>query len=323
MIRLKCNAHRGMILMLAAASLTPRPTRAQVLELVTSDIDNFWQAYDASEPGNRVRAIQSLYFDRASPGLSDFIRLRLTSAENLANTVDRLPKFYGSIRESTMKAASQRELIELYAGRFRGLYPEASFPPVYFLIGRASTGGTVGPSGLLIGTEVFSLGAGVDASEIEAANPAFFRAMGQIDRLPLIVIHELVHFQQRFNGRRNLLTQSMIEGAADYITSVVSGRTINDYATNYAEAHRRELFERFAKDYAERPDSATGWLYNYSATAAEPADLGYWIGHEICRDYFTRAADKNSALREVMLMSRPEEIVRASAYAWILEPAER
>jgi hypothetical protein len=40
----------------------------------------------------------------------------------------------------------------------------------------------------------------------------------------------------------------------------------------------------------------------------EPADLGYWIGMEICRDYFARDSHHN-----------PEAIVRGSSYAWILD----
>ena len=188
-----------LILLLAVSSGAAQPPT-----LVTSDIENFWRAFDASEPGNRRDAIQRYYFDPGSPGLQDFIRLRLRNAETLAAAIDALPNFYATIRENTLKIESQRELILLYLSRFQGVYPDAAFPPVYFLIGRVSTGGTFGPSGLLIGTEVFSLGPGVDASAIQERSPAFYKAMGTIEKLPLIVTHELVHAQQRYRGQTTL-----------------------------------------------------------------------------------------------------------------------
>jgi hypothetical protein len=39
--------------------------------------------------------------------------------------------------------------------KFKSIYPETVFPDVYFLIGVTSSGGTTGPTGLLIGTEMY------------------------------------------------------------------------------------------------------------------------------------------------------------------------
>lgn len=41
---------------------------------------------------------------------------------------------------------------------------------------------------------------------------------------------------------------------------------------------------------------------------------------EICRDYFAQAADKNAAIRIIVLMSDPESIVRNSFFGWTLNP---
>ncbi len=306
----------ALLFLAASAFAQPEPD----VNLVTSDIENFWRAYDAGEPGNRQEAFQRLYFDQASPGLRDFIRLRIQSAAALAATVDAVPKYYASIRANTLRIETKRELIRLYLSRFQGLYRAAKFPPVYFLIGRLSTGGTVGPSGLLIGTEIYSLGGDVDSSEVRERNPAFFKAMGTIEKLPLIVTHELVHTQQQYRGPYDLLGTAMIEGAADYFTNLVSGKTINDQSSDWAEAHRDELFKQFADDAARTPTVRSGWLYNYSSVNEAPADLGYWIGAEICRDYFTRAYDKQAAIDALMTMKDPSAIIRGSSYAWILGP---
>ena len=287
---------------------------------VTTDIENFWRAYDASSAENRASALQRLYLDQASPGLRDFIRVRSLTAENLAEGIAAYPKYYESIRENTLKVATQAPLTNLYLSRFRGLYGAARFPSVYFLIGRLRTGGTFSTSGLLIGTEVWSLGGNADPSEIQAGFPAFYRAMGSIDKLPLIVTHELSHTQQRYAGRPTLISQCLVEGGADFLTSMVSGRTINDYQSQYAEAHRDELFRRFAEDWRRAPPDYSRWLYNFQNVKDEPADLGYWIGMEICRDYFAQNAEKNAAIRNIALMGDTESIVRNSAFAWILNP---
>ncbi len=292
--------------------------------LITSDIENFWRAYEASTPGNRTEALQRIYLDAASAGLQDFVQLRIGSAAQLAAAIERYSKFYATIAPNTRQVDSQRELIQFYFGRFRGLYPPAEIPPVYFLIGRLSSGGTLGRAGLYIGTEVFSLGGDADSSQIQELNPAFHRAMGSIDSLPLIVVHEAVHAQLRISSQPNLpklLLAALVEGAADYITNLVSGRSLGPARSAYAEARRKQLFEQFAKGLIETPNETSNWLYNYaSVTGDTPADLGYWIGEEICRDYFTRAQDKQAALNNIFTMADPEAIMRQSSYAWLLPP---
>lgn len=206
--------------------------------------------------------------------------------------------------------------------KFQELYPDARFPSVYFVIGRLTSGGTTGRAGLLIGTEVNALGEGVDTTELQQTRASFLRAMGTIDHLPLIVVHELVHSQQKFSGRNNLLTQSMKEGAADYVTEAVANSTINAYARGWADARRDRLFQQFARDWAATPERTNGWLYNYDRVQGDqPADLGYWIGAEICRSFYDRASDKKAAFATIVRMENPAAIVKASSYAWILAPA--
>jgi hypothetical protein len=80
--------------------------------LIVSDIANFWMAYDASQPGNREESFQKLCLDRASPGLQDFIKLRIGSATKLATAVDRqYPKFYASVRPYALEAEKQAPVI--------------------------------------------------------------------------------------------------------------------------------------------------------------------------------------------------------------------
>lgn len=303
------------LLLLLAASCA-----AFAQALVTTDIDNFWKAYDASQPGQREEAFDKLYLGPGSAGLQDFVRLRISSAKALAAAVDqKYPKFYASVRPYTLEVGKQSPTILKYLERYRELYPEAHFPTVYFVIGRLTSGGTVSDRGLLIGTEVNSLGKDVDTSEI---NPSFVRAMGPVDRIPLIVIHELTHTQAKPVAHANvppMLAHCIGEGAADFITELVAASSINAYSKQWADARRDELFQRFARDMAAKPNDSSKWLYNYGTSGEEPADLGYWIGAEICRSYYAEAKDKAKAVRDVVTLENVETIVRNSKYAWLLD----
>jgi hypothetical protein len=311
---------RLLLLCLLGLGAAPGTSTAQTLNLITSDIENFWQAYD--EPGNRTEAFQRLYFDRATPGLREFIRLRIGTAAQLAAAVERFPKYYASIRKATLSAEKQRAAMELYLSRFQGLLPEAKFPPVYLLVGRLSSGGTLGEAGLFIGTEVFSLSAEADVSELKELIPAFYRAMGNATKLAEIVVHELVHAQVQLRvqppGMGRLLLTVLLEGAADFLTTQVTGRAALDSRSEYAQAHREELWRRLSADVVARPNETSGWLNNYGGAGEEPADLGYWLGEEICRDYVARAADKQQALANVATLRDPAAIVRGSNFAYLL-----
>jgi hypothetical protein len=313
---------RFLLLLATAGALFAQVDQPPVT-LVTADIENFWKAYDASQPGNREEAFYKLYLGPASLGLRDFVEARIGSARALAAAVDQeYPKFYASVRPYTLEVAKQRPTILKYLARYRELYPEAHFPTVYFVIGRLTSGGTTSDRGLLIGAEVFSLGKDVDTSEI---NPAFRRAMGPVERIPLIVVHELTHTQAKQHNPGKvpqMLAQCIGEGAADFMTELVANSSINAYAKEWADARRDELFQRFARDMANKPKDAGKWIYNYSTAGDEPADLGYWIGAEICRSYYAQARDKAQAVREVVTLENVEGIVRNSKYAWLLDNAK-
>ena len=145
---------RCLSILLAVSAFAQQSPPA--VRLVTTDIDNFWKAYDAGTPGDREDAFHKLYLGPASPGLRDFFEKRILSARLLADTVDRqAPKFYAGIRPNTLQVEKQRLAILKYLARYAELYPDASFPPVYFVIGRLTSGGTTSNRGRigLIGTE--------------------------------------------------------------------------------------------------------------------------------------------------------------------------
>ena len=102
--------HRSLIAILLVLFAIPVLSQTEAplnrdpktVKFVTSDIDNFWRAYDLAaketDRAKRVAIFQTEYLDKGSAGLKDFLRLRIGSADNLVKTIDRLPKYYASMR---------------------------------------------------------------------------------------------------------------------------------------------------------------------------------------------------------------------------------
>ena len=215
--------------------------------LVTSDLDNFWRAYTlAAETGDvaaKARIYQQEYLDKGSSGLKNFLESRIKSAKNLAEAIQGSPKFYASLKEITPRVAEMEPAIRTSFHKLKDLYPDAVFPDVYFLIGVENSGGTTGDAGLLIGLEMHGKTAKTDMSEMDDWLKA---VLGPVDRLPGIVAHELIHYQQPSPGK-TLLAQSIHEGSADFVGELISGMCINEHIRTYGDAHEADLWREFSQ----------------------------------------------------------------------------
>jgi hypothetical protein len=71
----------------------------------TSDIDNFWTAYDSLEYAktkfDSVKIIQDYYIDPATPEFKEFIRIRNFTSEEYVKNINQYPKFWKTIRVKT------------------------------------------------------------------------------------------------------------------------------------------------------------------------------------------------------------------------------
>ena len=278
--------------------------------IVTEDVPRFWAAMDASTPATRAAVLKTMYLDRGTPGLQDFIVLRIGTAESLAEAVERFHGYYRSARASTLRAGSYEPQIREAFRKMEELYPDAVYPDVYFLVGNTSTGGTTSGRGLLIGTEVYGRTPEAPESEMEPWMRAVF---GSVEKVPHIVAHELVHYQQDYAPGNSLLRQSLNEGVADFVAELISGRHINPAAHAYADLHEGELWCEFRGQM--HGTDMSGWLYNGSRSVDRPGDLGYNMGYRIARAYHERAVDKRRALAEMLKIRDFDAFLAASGYA--------
>ena len=297
-----------------AQSGPPLNRDPEKVKFVTSDIENFWRAYDLAasetEKSKRVAIFQTEYLDKGSPGLKDFLRLRIRSAETLVGTIDRMPKYYASIRPQTLQVQRMEKRMRAAFKKFKSIYSNAVFPDVYFLVGVLNSGGTTGSSGLLIGTEMYGKTAKTPMDELSAWLKV---VLAPVDSVPGIVAHESCHYNQNYNtaaDQRHLLGKSLQEGACDTIGELISGRNINEHLKVYGKTHDEEIWRDFEADMY-KPDISK-WMYNASTAKDRPADLGYYVGYLITHAYYKNAKDKRQAVHDILNIQDARKFYEAS-----------
>jgi len=290
------------------------PARAK---LVTADIDRFWRAYDLaasrSTSEERAEVYRREYFDRGSAGLIDYYFIKIRSIGSFVKTLDTHPRYYASLRASSLRVAAQVGPIRAAFRKMKALYADATFPDVYFVMGSLTSAGTVSELGLLLGVDQSTATPDSPRDELSPTVRAWARG---VDEIPPIVAHELVHFQQKRGAKYTLLRGVLTEGGADFIGELTSGRNTNEPAHAFGNAHEAEVWRRFEGDMHGTDDR--DWIANGGSDRVSPAwvaDLGYYVGYQIAKAYYERSADKRQAIRDLMELRDPDEILRTSGYA--------
>ena len=172
-------------------TLNRNPEKA---EFVTSDIALFWRAYDMAKPENNLIIYRDEYFKKGSDGLQEFLRKKIGNSCNLVTAIETAPKYYAALRSQSAKVENYKPQMLASFKKLKEIYPDAAFPKVYFVIGRMNTGGTATIGGLLIGVEMYGK---TDDASLAELNNWQKAVVGKVERVPFIVAHELVHYQQK------------------------------------------------------------------------------------------------------------------------------
>lgn len=287
--------------------LNPDPEAAQI---ISSDIDNFWKAFDAAKPENSLYIFRDQYIRKGSIGLQEFTLYRIGSSCELVDAIEAHPKYYRSIRESTLKAHAFREPIRATFRKLKALYGAALFPDVYLLIGRMNSGGTYTENALLIGVEMYGRTKDMPVEELKEWHRQVIKP---IDEIPHIVAHELIHYQQKYpKPNKSLLGASIGEGSADFIAELISGNHINQHLHAYGNPREEELWREFKQ--AMTTNDTASWLYNGGKIKDRPADLGYYIGYKIAEAYYRQSPDKRQAIRDILEIQDFERFLTSSKY---------
>lgn len=257
-------------------------------KFITVDVEEFWRAFDSIDSLGKNTFTD--YVDNGTVGLRGFIKYRIESDKALYNTViDRKTDYLKSRNVLDDLDNKTKEIIEIYEALDK-LYPDAVFPPVYFVIGRFNSGGTVSNAGIIIGTEM----------------------MENLDGLPALLAHELIHYQQNIKGDQTLLYQSLMEGSADFIGELISGSHINMVAHEYGEKYSEVLTKEFVKRMNKK--KLKNWFYYTNSKDNRPNDLGYWIGYKITKAYYDKHICKKQAIFDILNINDPKEFTKKSGF---------
>ena len=272
--------------------------------VVTSDIDRFWIAYDAirAEPDEAVKLdlLNELYIDRGTPGLHAMNRARsYRTAEYLA-MIANYPDYLEAVRSNTGQVAQYQEAIADGLSSLRRVYSRGSDVPIYFVIGAMRAGGTATDGKLLIGAELAMASAGMPTGEFTAPLdhlPAFI-ANDPISSLVALNLHEYVHTQQTSTGGNDLLSQSLFEGVAEYVSTEAIDLPSQQPSILFGKANRDAVIAAFVNDIDLTDFS--GWIWNGTDNPFGERDLGYYIGYAIAEAYVTKAPDPSAAIAQLV-----------------------
>lgn len=282
------------------------------MQVVTSDIDNFWKVFDQVGKPGADKLILEEYILKGSQGLRTFFEVRMrTQVGRIIETIRSHRTYFASIRPVSLQLHKLRPRMLEAARKLEALYPAAIFPPTTFSIGVFGALGTPdGYSGQLIGAEFLC-----DTNTVNKGELTDRERVGLTDTSTMlsVLIHELIHVEQQTAAGKTLLSQCVNEGAADFITWLVLGYHLNNQVHAYGNAHEKALWERFKQQM--HGEDVSEWLYNSRNTSpGVPGDLGYYMGYRICEAYYNQARDKKQAVKDILTIQDFGRFLEQSGY---------
>lgn len=294
-----------IVLALAFAMAFMPRAMAVTPEIRTDDVARFYALYDAAGGRPDVEQLDQ-YLAHGSHSLKEFARLRRVTGERIAERIAADPAMYENARQCLAVLPAVERRLTAALKTLSDLYPRAEYPPVAIVVGRGRPVGIADTDGATIG--------------LEALCAADFMNPDPEDRFVYVIVHEYVHTQQPMAREGDeadgtsptLLRMSLMEGAAEFVTELVSGGVGNARHAEWTRGRELEIETAFVDDM--HGTDLTSWMWDYEAGSDEPYDLGYWVGYRIVKAHYTGADDKRAALARILEMDDPEAFLRESGW---------
>ena len=281
--------------------------------IITYDIDNFWEAYDkiitTKDSVKQYEYLNKTFIEKGSPGLKAIMEARSYTAESYIDAINNYPLFWNSIRPNTLKAIEFAEYINADIDKIRKIYPSLKPSKIYFTIGAFRTPGTTLDGMVLIGSEIAMADENTVVSEFSNRMgylKTYFKT-NPIKNVSFGNTHEYVHTQQKTTIGDNLLAQSVLEGVAEFVAVLGTGKASTAPAIGYGRKHENQVRDKFS---IQMFNSFTGfWLYNDAENEFNNIrDLGYYVGYAICEKYYAKVIDKQQAIKKMIELDYNNEI---------------
>ncbi len=293
-----------LILAILASLHTSCLVSKQNSNIVTSDIKNFWEAYDkilsTEDTIKQYQFLDSLYFKRGSDGLSAIRQARQYTPQEYLSAIKNYPIFWTSIRENTLKVDQYCSKLEKGIENLKEIYPDMKPAKIYFTIGALRTNGTTIDSLVLIGSELALANKETPTNEFPES---LSHLRDYFDSEPnknvvFLNIHEYVHTQQKTTVGNNLLAQTVLEGVAEFVAEkalmIKSPNPQIEFGRNNDSIIKAKFeLEMFSP-------VIYNWIWNSTNNEFGMRDLGYYVGYKICENYYNKIGDKQQAIKDMI-----------------------
>ncbi len=285
-----------------------KPTTQQV---VTTDIHNFWEAYDlitaTSDSVKQYQYLDSLFISRGTPGLAGIMQARNYSPQEYVYVINHYPKFWVSIRPNMQEVDNLSSELEGGIERFREIYPDLKPAKIYFTVGAFRTGGTTIDSTVMIGSEISLADSSTVTSEFpeNLAHLKTHYATNPNKHLVFLNVHEYVHTQQTPRVF-NILSLTLYEGVAEFVAHKALGLPSPIPQIEFGKKNAQRIREVYETEMFY-PNLLYKWLDGSAPNEFGMRDLGYYVGYQICENYYEHSLDKALAIKTMIELDYTDE----------------
>ncbi len=108
------------------------------------------------------------------------------------------------------------------------------------------------------------------------------------------------HTQQKLelNQTPTLLSKCIMEGSCDFIAEIMLNKRYQAIYIEYGDKNKVDLLKKVSND-ADKMEYSD-WMYNYNETNNKPADLGYYIGYILAKEYYNSFKNKKKAIETII-----------------------
>ncbi|MFL9843726.1 Ig-like domain-containing protein [Flavobacterium rhizosphaerae] len=273
-------------------------------KIITSDIDNFWLAYDSLRKAENGKSeiLEALFLNKKTDGLSAFMKIKNFDETDYLEVMDRYPLFWNSIRSNTLIDKRKIKSINKALNKLKQLYPINSNGNIYYIIGTLKSGGTINNKDLLLGIEKIVGDKNTIVSEFENQNLQEMFQFTNASKLEQITIHEFVHTFQK-EGEINLLSKAIKEGSCDFVAELALNRKFISNYIDYGFKNYESVKSEFKKEMFSQ--NFQNWFYNGDRN--KNPDLGYFVGYVISKKYYEKSTDKQQAIKDLIEVNFNDE----------------
>ena len=273
-------------------------------QIITTDIDNFWNAYDSINKMSNEKAstFKKMYLDNGTIGLKDFAKNKDFNETNYVTAFEKYPEFWKSIRKNTLVSSEQIQKTKKALKEFRKLYPNESKGNIYYTIGALRSGGMPNGEDLIVGLEKVVGDKTTNTSEFENKTLQNMFQFSNPSLLGFVSVHEFIHTFQK-GSEVNVLAKAIKEGSADFLAELALKEKYNSHYLDYGFKNYDLVRNQFKNQLFSQ--NYENWFYN-SETNDHP-DLGYFVGYVISKNYYVNSKNKKQAIKDLIELNYEDE----------------